>query len=453
MSPVPPMSRLPRRSGQHPSVAELVKRYQDFLPESISTELAVTAFPPKLPEALTEQDQRLDRDRTIRAKSKMKLKAPLRKESVSDFEHSYAANVAPRYLTRKRTPGGIPHGSRIPGPMPSSVDSRDSSRRTSPDKRPSLTRQGTEFTIRGGRSSPPLAKVSQPTSLKPNKPRLAGRNNPKDRLPPIRSASVSNVKLTMRRSSGNAGGGGKVSNIARHFERLHKDNERSNRRYAVIRGRRARPVASARATVEVFDSVKEAIKDESESSDSSSEADDEDEGDDEADVATKQEASAMDNVNGSSSTASAIPELQPQDHGKLDSGVVPPVTITPSTSTPPTELGPPSGSPPSTPLPPLLRPQTPSETPPHSDAETSFALDRPSTLMKALSGFWPQQAANARSLMDVDGDDPMADPEHIFRESSMVVRTDEPTSIIALALKYVAPLKTLTFFFLKWSCR
>jgi 1-phosphatidylinositol-3-phosphate 5-kinase len=35
-------------------------------------------------------------------------------------------------------------------------------------------------------------------------------------------------------------------------------------------------------------------------------------------------------------------------------------------------------------------------------------------------------------------DDLIGDPEHIFRDSSMVVRTDEPTSIIALALKSVA---------------
>jgi len=36
---------------------------------------------------------------------------------------------------------------------------------------------------------------------------------------------------------------------------------------------------------------------------------------------------------------------------------------------------------------------------------------------------------------DAEAEDPLNDPEHIFRDSSMVVRTDEPTSIIALALK------------------
>ena len=76
--------------------------------------------------------------------------------------------------------------------------------------------------------------------------------------------------------------------------------------------------------------------------------------------------------------------------------------------------------------------ETPLETPSPSDAEAGGpTADRPSTILKALSGFLPH---NLRSHLD---EDPMADPEHIFRESSMVVRTDEPTSIIALALKYV----------------
>ena len=75
--------------------------------------------------------------------------------------------------------------------------------------------------------------------------------------------------------------GNKVSNIAKHFERINKDTDKANRRYAVIRGRKARPVTTARAKAEILDSIKDAIKDESESSDSS-EADDEGDDEDEA---------------------------------------------------------------------------------------------------------------------------------------------------------------------------
>jgi 1-phosphatidylinositol-3-phosphate 5-kinase len=57
------------------------------------------------------------------------------------------------------------------------------------------------------------------------------------------------------------------------------------------------------------------------------------------------------------------------------------------------------------------------------------------SILKAISGLWLQQQSRNREALDAE--DPMNDPEHIFRDSSMVVRTDEPTSIIALALKYV----------------
>ena len=84
---------------------------------------------------------------------------------------------------------------------------------------------------------------------------------------------------------------------------------------------------------------------------------------------------------------------------------------------------------------PILSPTSigsmPPMTPPPNDMDIGPS-GRPS-ILKALSGLWPQQAPRSRAEPDLD--DPMADPEHIFRESSMVVRTDEPTSIIALALK------------------
>ncbi|KAJ2923607.1 hypothetical protein H1R20_g13485, partial [Candolleomyces eurysporus] len=75
--------------------------------------------------------------------------------------------------------------------------------------------------------------------------------------------------------------GNKVSNIAKHFERLGRDADRAKSKYTVLRlgGKRARPVASARAKVEVLDSIKDAIRDEDESESSdSSEADDEGDG-------------------------------------------------------------------------------------------------------------------------------------------------------------------------------
>lgn len=131
-------SRLPRRSGQHPSVAELVQRYQDFLPASVSSVLAVTAFPPPVPPPIEESDMDTDA-RPIRRrpqKTGAPLKKPARELQSSDLEGSYTANIAPRYLAHRR-PSGL--NSRIPGPIASSFESRESSRRTSPDKRTAVS--------------------------------------------------------------------------------------------------------------------------------------------------------------------------------------------------------------------------------------------------------------------------------------------------------------------------
>jgi 1-phosphatidylinositol-3-phosphate 5-kinase len=73
-----------------------------------------------------------------------------------------------------------------------------------------------------------------------------------------------------------------------------------------------------------------------------------------------------------------------------------------------------------------------------SDLDIGSNVPEPERLsiLKALSGFWLQPPPQSRRRgCELEGDDIMSDPEHIFRDSSMVVRTDEPTSIIALALK------------------
>lgn len=391
-----------------------------------------TALAPGVPVSESEQEGApLVRPRPRHHRPRQQQQLLSKRSSVSDFESSYAANIAPKYLT-KRTIGQPASGSRIPiGNYP---DSRTASRRTSPDKRPSFSRMNTDSTLRLGRASPPPGKPTTPAPGAKPRPKPALRLGPKDKPTPTRPASVVNAKSTFRRPQAS---GTKVSNITKHFERITRENERANRRYAVIRGKRARPVASARAKVEVLESIKDAIKDESESSDSS-EADDEGGGedDDNADQKSPQKSPQK------------IPETPPPP---------PPVVLQPPEEQPP--VAPPSGEivapvgqietapseqalapqdieiPPSVMNSPILSPTSigsmPPMTPPPNDMDIGPS-GRPS-ILKALSGLWPQQAPRSRAEPDLD--DPMADPEHIFRESSMVVRTDEPTSIIALALK------------------
>ncbi|TCD70122.1 1-phosphatidylinositol-3-phosphate 5-kinase [Steccherinum ochraceum] len=429
-----PVSRLPRRSAHYPSVAELVRRYQDFLPPQGVEELTRTAFPPGVPVSESEAEGAVISPTRPRFRHKQSHRFVARKGSVSDFEQSYAANIAPRYLTHAKRPLTQASGlSRIPGPAVTAFDSRPSSRRSSPDKRPSFSRTHTETTFRTGRSSPPPGSKMQNTG--PFIPKNKGKATirlPRDRVP-SRPTSSSGPKSTMRRPTNT---GTKVSNIAKHFERISKDNDKANRRYAVIRGRRARPVTTARAKVEILDSIKDAIKDESESSDSS-EADDE--GDDEDDAPDELEkksspapgteestdasavrieetpSPAMDEQRPSSEqSANKIQDdtlLKPPGEAALGSIFSPSSSVPPSPSIQPMHITP------------LTSP------PPELDIGTA-GTERQSSILKALSGFWPQPQASRI----VDNDDPMADPEHIFRDSSMVVRTDEPTSIIALAL-------------------
>ncbi|TFK56509.1 hypothetical protein OE88DRAFT_1803203 [Heliocybe sulcata] len=428
LGPVPPpASRLPRRSVQQPSVADLVKRYQEYLPSEGVQELAKTALPPRYPES--DQESTTFSTRPM-ARARQRHHIPVRKASTSDFEHSYAANVAPRYLARPRRNGG--QGARLPGGLGSSVESAQPSRRTSPDKRPALLRTATDSTLRTGRTSPPLAGGSSQLLLAGRGSRLKMRAPAKDKAP-ARPTTVIGSKSTFRRIP--TGQGSKVSNIAKHFERLSKENDRANRqRYNVIRGRRPRPVASARARVEILESVQDVIRDESETDDSSSEADDEGGADEE------EGRKASEEPNGESGPDP--PKVVVEDAGIQDAPVAGPcsrpdnkgkgqvIDVSPSRNVP---LDLPS-FPPSPMLSATPMSQHPSPTHPFTELDMGPSGTERHSILKALSGFWPQQFPQPRSRMELDADDPMADPEHIFRDSSMVVRTDEPTSIIALAL-------------------
>ncbi|KZT27581.1 hypothetical protein NEOLEDRAFT_1060572 [Neolentinus lepideus HHB14362 ss-1] len=422
----PPVSRLPRRSTQQPSVAELVKKYQEYLPREGVQELAKTALPPQYPES--DQESTTQPFRPV-VKSKQRHHISVRKASVSDFEHSYAANIAPRYLAHPRRPAG--QGARVPGGFGSSVESAEPSRRTSPDKRPPLLHTVTDSTPRTGRTSPPPAGNTTQFLQAGRGSRLKLRGPVKDKAP-ARPTTIIGSKSTFRRIP--AGQGSKVSNIAKHFERLSKETERSNRqRYNVIRGRRPRPVASARARVEVLESVQDVISDESESSDLSSEADDEGGGDEDEGRKPSDKPTTLDpppkvmvEDAGAQDAPIPGPSARVEDGGDKEQTVdVPPARHVPLDlpSFPPSPIL--SATP-------MLQHSSPTN--PFTELDMGPSGTERHSILKALSGLWPQQFPQPRSRMELDADDPMADPEHIFRDSSMVVRTDEPTSIIALAL-------------------
>jgi 1-phosphatidylinositol-3-phosphate 5-kinase len=390
------------------TVAELVKKYQDYLPAQGVHDLAHTAMSPR--PVVSESEQEYPPHITLRpgmGRTRTRHRLPPRKPSISDFEQGYAANVAPRYVSHRKF-GNNSNVSRIPVPV-AAPESHESSRLPSPEKRPS--RNSTDGLP--SRPSSPYADRPVPPSLKPPKQRLVSRSRDK---PPSRAPTTPG-KATFRRPA--SATGNKVSTIARHYERLGREAERSRSRYAVIRSKPARPVVFARAKVEVLDSVKDAIADDSESSDPSSEADDEDEGNDEersAPPILQQPPTSLDTtpLQVKETVLPSPPQVLNAPEAQDNEAVI--------------RLAPPGqiALPPSPFLKAVKSKHDLTLTPPTSDIDSTER----NSILKALSGFWQQPA---RTSIEVD--DPMNDPEHIFRDSSMVVRLDEPTSIIALALK------------------
>lgn len=348
---------------------------------------------------------------------------PTKKAPSSDFESSYAANIAPRYLTHGRRQHGVhtPKTTRIPAPVPPAVgESQQSSRRPSPDKKFNKHKHlGHRFQRP---SSPPLD--TPPLSTKPGRSKLGkGKEKATPRLPP----NVGSKSTFRRPASTNSG---KVTSMAKHYEKLGRDAKRAESRYSVIRGRRARPVASSRARVQILDSLKDAIEDESESSSSSSEADDEGDDNDEAPAASGPSAPPSPSMAPAPDPQSVTPSTDPPED-KVQNDAMPPPPKPPvfhPQQTPPSDIS----LPPSPSIigvrPPIMSLPSPSE------LDLGGSEQGRHSILKAISGLWLQPAPAARQPIEMI-EDPLDDPEHIFRDSSMVVRTDEPTSIIALALK------------------
>jgi 1-phosphatidylinositol-3-phosphate 5-kinase len=339
--------------------------------------------------------------------------------------------VAPKYLTYRKPPPQLQ--SRLAGALASTIDETvEPPPKASPEKRSRHRHEDGDATVRAARaSSPPSNKVviTGPRNGKGKSvPRLnAGR----EKGPANRTPSTGLAARSVVRRSSFAPVGSRVANLAKQYEKINKENEKAQRHYSVIRGRRARPVTTARARVQVLESVKDAIYDEPDSSDSS-----------EADSEDNNEADEEEDVGPNKIDAPSQASTEVQVGATTEATLVTDETPMPSTEVEGQELTVPATKPHASGQEPLLTaPPSPflASLPGLRQPPPDLDLGGPSerhSILRALSGFWGQQPFQ-RSRLDVEGDDPMVDPEHIFRDSSMVVRTDEPTSIIALALKYV----------------
>ncbi|EJU00051.1 hypothetical protein DACRYDRAFT_117647 [Dacryopinax primogenitus] len=397
------VSRLPRRMKLNPKMADLVKRFQEA-EEPVPDSVPPSAYIKPNDEGDTSDAPRgrgADPRAKLRRKNRAKVNKPKKRDSglTSDFERSYAANVGPRYLESGT-------GSKIPGPS-----------------RPTFLRQASG----SFRANPPaaLSLGGRPTTSKGKTP-LRAHERSLSNKPSM--SSLNAFRAGARRVTGPLSN--KVSSLTKQYERLAKDADRAARRVSNLRFRRARPLATTQAKIQVFDNVKDAIRDESDSESSDSEADDEDDGEEDA-TAAPSEVGPM-----------PVPVIQTQAASPkkvatpFASTVLPaenPIICAMNASVQdiPPSPGPSQTSSPTSPEPaPSI---TQSVSTQISEADLVSSAEKHPSLLKTINaamGLWPGSRPGDWPPLDY----PSSSLEHIFADSTIIIREDEPTSIISFAL-------------------
>ncbi|KAF2815224.1 uncharacterized protein BDZ99DRAFT_567104 [Mytilinidion resinicola] len=227
----------------------------------------------------------------------------------------------------------------------------------------------------------------------------------------------------------------KVSTLAKHFEQLSREFEKERLRERRLRAERSRqarayPLASSKPIVEVYHDVHDAVQEQSQSeedpstatparlsTDNSTLEDSSFSGTTEPTTGTE---SPTDERNPKSSTS---PSIESQEHGA-------------NTSHPTSDAEGDASDIENTILDDLRLPESIDESqllsPTESQLDISLELPKheKTSLMKMLTSFWSERSASGWAPLDY----PFAQIEHVWEDSDIIVREDEPSSIIALAL-------------------
>ena len=269
-----------------------------------------------------------------------------------------------------------------------------------------------------------------------------------------------------------------MTSIARHFDRLSREAERERqKRISMVRGKRARPVGVTKAKVQVFDNLRDAFKDEFDSD--SSVADNE-----EDDLGSDDSAESAGHIKAPRKSRSP---LQPRNTSPTNPTPPVPVSSTASSETISTTTTIPNSTSvssiagtsvmsdarsemsftdrlqielpsfetsaplPSIPIMPQLSTDTADEGRPAlsqmshmSESELSSGGER-SSIIKTLTGLWAFRAGDFVPLeyplsvssftFSVCADRTYRSAaEHIFADSRVIIRENEPTSIVAFTL-------------------
>ncbi|WVO12616.1 hypothetical protein L204_100221 [Cryptococcus depauperatus] len=463
------VSRLPRRVTPAPNIVDLVQRFNDATqdaPESPSIQRPRSRDESRrhsrqhLPE-VSDSDHspkmrpRMRRERTEQPISRYREMS--KSGLLSDGDRSYATNASrvpssyrqklvveelgKEYLSVR--PGiGLRTTSYTGKPSPKS-------RRTSPNSR---HRQ-------------PISASARQTFFSPSedKPRVTGKGKTprlleSDRLVPTLNKSG-------LRGQSNAS---RVTSIARHFDRLSREAERERqKRISIVRGKRARPVSVTKAKVQVFDNLRDAFRDEFDTDSSEADNEEDDVGSDDSlgsrgrtEAKARRRSSPVKTEQNLAPTATSpgfvslqpslkdaqldITEKAPESTSVLKSSVSGPSTFSDTKSEisfrdrlqielPSFETSAPLPSHPATPH--MSTDNTTADealgaisASQASDVEFGAANEK-SSLLKSLSGLWAFRAVDFTPL-----DYPLSASEHIFADSRVIIRENEPTSIIAFTL-------------------
>ncbi|KAF8320522.1 uncharacterized protein EI90DRAFT_3080477 [Cantharellus anzutake] len=407
-----PPSRLPRWQGNAGHVADLVKHFQPS--NNIEHSTTLMDFPPS--DQTTYSDSEAPYNpipkKRIRVRSTGAKGPPPQESGGSDYERSYAANLGPRHLAQsKRAVGKLrppSYVTRIPPPLvkrtplPAYSDEQMSSNVLAP-----IPAERAK-----GRKSDEGSKARAKNCVRPPL-KAHGSNRVLSRPSPRPPGSASS---------------GQVHTLTRQFERISKDNAK---KHAIAKTRRARPVATTRAKVAFFSSIREAPLDESEDDDEVNvEADDEGDGGknsmktpaDNAPEAPASVHSSTESVSGFADEIDAKPASSVQDVRPVDENTLEPEAVELSgadvTEDLPRPMSPSSQR---------TDPSVPSKLSETQDTGPSSSAEG-STVMSTVSGWW-RGTNNATQLQY-----PFGAAEHMFADNPITLREDEPTSIIAFTL-------------------
>ncbi|OAG06796.1 uncharacterized protein CC84DRAFT_1142851 [Paraphaeosphaeria sporulosa] len=220
------------------------------------------------------------------------------------------------------------------------------------------------------------------------------------------------------------GDSSKVSKLAEHFEQLSREFQRERmreRRNERSRQVRAYPLASSKPIVEVYMDVHEAVQEHNPSDEEAASP---------ARISidsTLEDSTLTETTGATPASESPRVERDPQESHAHPSTGSQPVTPSHPPSDFENELSDVEIAPEDIPLPDSdLLSMT------ESQLENSLELPKheKTTLMKMLTSFWSERSASGWTPLDY----PFAQIEHVWEDSDIIVREDEPSSIIALAL-------------------